>query len=196
MTPQKSLLTELYSLLPEIQGIRQRIHAHPELGFQELATAALVADYLRQLDIEVHEQVGKTGVVGVLRGTAGISARSIGLRADMDALPIHEQTQLPYQSTIAGQMHACGHDGHTAVLLATAAYLAKHRDFAGIVHFMLRQRPGAYFRLGQGGAEQRRVLHNANFDFNDAVIPQGAAMFVRIAQNFLAQTTTTTLNLG
>lgn len=395
MTPQKPLFTELHSLQPEIQTIRQQIHSHPELGFQEHATAALVADYLRQQGIEVHEQVGKTGVVGVLRGTAGNSTRTIGLRADMDALPIQENTQLPYQSTIAGQMHACGHDGHTAVLLATAAYLAKHRDFAGTVHlifqpaeeglggaqamiddalferfpcdavfalhtwpslpaghigvnpgpmmaaadtfsititghgghgahpylskdpvvasaqlitalqtivsrnvhpfesgvvtvsamqagnlnafsvipntvtlcgtvrtfseavqtqimqrmqqicdgvaatfdmqiqldytqlfpatintpehaelvaqtaeelfgaeqlnanltpsmgaedfsFMLRQRPGAYFRLGQGGAEQGRVLHNANFDFNDDVIPTGAAMFIRLAQRFLA----------
>lgn len=397
MTPQKPLFTELHSLQPEIQTIRQQIHSHPELGFQEHATAALVADYLRQQGIEVHEQVGKTGVVGVLRGTAGNSTRTIGLRADMDALPIQENTQLPYQSTIAGQMHACGHDGHTAVLLATAAYLAKHRDFAGTVHlifqpaeeglggaqamiddalferfpcdavfalhtwpslpaghigvnpgpmmaaadtfsititghgghgahpylskdpvvasaqlitalqtivsrnvhpfesgvvtvsamqagnlnafsvipntvtlcgtvrtfseavqtqimqrmqqicdgvaatfdmqiqldytqlfpatintpehaelvaqtaeelfgaeqlnanltpsmgaedfsFMLRQRPGAYFRLGQGGAEQGRVLHNANFDFNDDVIPTGAAMFIRLAQRFLAAT--------
>lgn len=400
MTPQNSLLTELHSLLPKIQQIRQSIHAHPELGFEEHRTAALVAEQLERLGITVHRQVGRTGVVGVLNGLAPGPGRTIGLRADMDALPIQEQTGLPYQSTVAGQMHACGHDGHTAILLAAAHYLSQHRDFAGTVYFifqpaeeglggaqamlddglferfpcdaifalhnwpslpaghigvnpgpmmaaadtfcitvtghgghgahpylskdpvlasaqlitalqsivsrnvhpfdsavvtvsamqagntsaysvipdtvtlcgtvrtfseavqnkimqrmqqicdgvavsfemqieldyqkkfpatinsphyaqlvtevatelfgadqvepaltpsmgaedfsfMLRQRPGAYFRLGQGGAEQGRVLHNANFDFNDAVIPQGAAMFVRLAQRFLAQSTTT-----
>lgn len=400
MTPQKSLLTEFHSLLPEIQKIRQTIHAYPELGFQEHQTAALVASYLERLGLEVHRHIGQTGVVGVLVGSKSGPARAIGLRADMDALPIQEQTGLPYASTRSGQMHACGHDGHTAVLLAAAHYLSAHRDFSGTVHFifqpaeeglggaqamlddglferfpcdaifalhnwpslpaghigvnpgpmmaaadtfkitvtghgghgahpylskdpvlasaqlitalqsivsrnvhpfdsavvtvsamqagntsaysvipdavtlcgtvrtfsdsvqskimqrmqqicdgvavsfemqieldyqkkfpatinsphyahlvakvatelfgadqvdaaltpsmgaedfsfMLRQRPGAYFRLGQGGAEQGRVLHNANFDFNDEVIPHGAAMFVRIAQCFLAQTAVT-----
>ncbi len=396
MTPQKHFLTDLYSLQPSIKQLRQHIHAYPELGFQEHRTAALVAERLKEWGLEVHEGVGGTGVVGVLRG-AQPGASSVGLRADMDALPIQEQTQLPYQSTLPGQMHACGHDGHTAILLMAAAYLAQHPYFAGTVYFifqpaeeglggaqamiddglferfpcdavfalhnwpslppghigvnpgpmmaaadtfsititghgghgahpslskdpvvtaaqlitalqtivsrnvhpfesgvvtvsamqaghlqahsvipnqvqlsgtvrtfcetvqvqiqqrmqqicqgtaqafdmditldyqrlfpatvnsaqhaqlvaevaqdlfgadcvddqllpsmgaedfsfMLQQRPGAYFRLGQGGADQGRVLHNATFDFNDAVIPHGAAMFIRIAQRFLAQT--------
>lgn len=396
MTPQKHLLTDLYSLQPSITHLRQQIHAYPELGFEEHRTAALVAKCLADWGLEVHQGVGRTGVVGVLRGFQP-GPRCVGLRADMDALPIHEQTQLPYQSTLSGQMHACGHDGHTAILLMAAAYLAEHRQFAGTVHFifqpaeeglggaqamiedglferfpcdavfalhnwpslppghigvnpgpmmaaadtftvqitghgghgahpslskdpvvvsaqlitalqtivsrnvhpfesgvvtvsamqagqlhahsvipsqvqlsgtvrtfceqvqakiqqrmqqicdglaqafdmqitlnynrlfpatintaehaqlvaetaqdlfgsesvdaeltpsmgaedfsfMLRQRPGAYFRLGQGGAEQGRVLHNASFDFNDAVTPHGAAMFIRLAQRFLAQT--------
>lgn len=394
MTPQKHLLTDLYSLQPTMAKLRQRIHALPELGFEEHQTAALVAHYLTEWGLEVHQGIGQTGVVGVLKGLRE-GGRSVGLRADMDALPIHEQTQLPYQSTVPGVMHACGHDGHTAVLLMTAAYLSRQRDFSGTVYFifqpaeeglggaqamiddglfqrfpcdaifalhnwpslpagyigvnpgpmmaaadtfritvtghgghgahpslskdpvvvsaqlitalqtivarnvhpfesgvvtvsamqagnlnshsvipnqaqlcgtvrtfceqvqskikqrmqqicdgvalafdmqvelsythlfpatintaehahlvaevavelfgedkvdagltpsmgaedfsfMLRQCPGAYFRLGQGGAEQGRVLHNATFDFNDAVLPHGAAMFVSIAQRFLA----------
>ncbi len=397
MTPQTPLLTELHSLLPELRAIRQQIHAFPELGFEEHQTAALVTQFLQDHDIAVTTGIGKTGVVGVLRGLGPDNGRWVGLRADMDALPIQERTGLSYQSTVGGKMHACGHDGHTAILLATAAYLAKHRDFSGTVcfifqpaeeglggaqamiedglferfpcdavfalhnwpslppgyigvnegammaaadsfeititghgghgahpyqvkdplvaaahlvtalqsivarnvhpfdsavltvsamqagdlsaysvipdtahlsgtvrtfseavqqhvqqrmqqvcdgvaamfgvqvalrymplfpatintphyarlvaqvatelfgaaqvddqltpsmgaedfAFMLRQCPGAYFRLGQGGAEQGRVLHNAQFDFNDAVIPHGAAMFIRIAQQFLATT--------
>ena len=397
MTPQKPLLTELDSLQPFIAQVRQQIHAQPELGFEEHRTAALVATYLKQWGLEVHEGIGGTGIVAVLKGKQP-GARCVGLRADMDALPIQEKTQLPYQSTIAGKMHACGHDGHTAILLMAAAYLAQHRDFTGTIHFifqpaeeglggaqamindglfsrfpcdavfalhnwpslppghiginagpmmaaadtftvtitghgghgahpylskdpivtaahlitalqsivarnvhpfeagvvtvsamqagnlnafsvipnqvqlcgtvrsfstvtqqqirqrmdeicqgmaqtfamgveldynelfpatintpehaylvaevaqelfgsecvednltpsmgaedfsfMLEQRPGAYFRLGQGGADQGRVLHNATFDFNDAVLSQGAAMFIRIAQCFLAQNT-------
>lgn len=394
MTPQKHLLTDLYSLQPSIQQIRRKIHAFPELGFEEHHTAQLVAHHLKEWGLDVYEGIGRTGVVGVLRGSLEGTA-SVGLRADMDALPIQEQTHLPYQSTLPGQMHACGHDGHTAILLMAAAYLAQHPYFAGTVNFifqpaeeglggaqamiddglferfpcdaifalhnwpslppghigvnsgpmmaaadtftitvtghgghgahpslskdpvvasaqlitalqtivarnvhpfesgvvtvsamqaghltshsvipnqvhlsgtvrtfceevqaqiqkrmqqicdgiaaafdmqvtldyrrlfpatintaqhaqlvaevaqdlwgaecvnaqlqpsmgaedfsfMLRQRPGAYFRLGQGGAEQGRVLHNATFDFNDAVIPHGAAMFIRIAQRVLA----------
>jgi amidohydrolase len=130
-------MNEITDSLPEITAIRKDIHAHPELGFHEERTAALVAKELRELGIEVTEKIGGTGVVGTIRGSvAGI--RSIGLRADMDALPIQETTGLPYASTTEGQMHACGHDGHTAMLLGAARYLARHNDFAGTVHMIFQ----------------------------------------------------------
>lgn len=114
-----------------MQEWRRDIHAHPELAYEEKRTAARVAGMLREFGVdEIVEGVGKTGVVGVLRNGAG---PSIGLRADMDALPIHEETGLPYASTHEGKMHACGHDGHTAMLLGAARYLSETRNFAGTV---------------------------------------------------------------
>ena len=120
----------------ELTSIRRDLHAHPELGFEETRTADIVAELLAGWGIEVHRQVGKTGVVGVLRG--GNGARAIGLRADMDALPIHEATGLPYASQAQGVMHACGHDGHTTMLLGAARYLAETRQFDGVVHFIFQ----------------------------------------------------------
>src|SRR5690606_30610326 len=111
----------------ELTALRRDIHAHPELGFQEQRTSDLVANALTALGYEVHRGIGKTGVVGVLEGQSNTSGRSIGLRADMDALPILEQGTMPHASTRAGVMHACGHDGHTAVLLGAARYLAETR---------------------------------------------------------------------
>lgn len=148
MSPQNLLLTHLHSLLPRIKKIRQDLHAYPELGFEEHRTSTIVADFLRKRHIDVIEGVGKTGVVGVLQGTLSSSGRSVGLRADMDALPIQEQTQLPYASRQAGKMHACGHDGHTAVLLAAADYLSEHREFAGTVYFIFQPA-----EEGLGGAQ-------------------------------------------
>jgi hippurate hydrolase len=110
----------------ELTEFRRDIHAHPELGLEEHRTAERVASKLAELGIEVHRGVGKTGVVGVLRNGDG---PSIGLRADMDALPIHEETNLPYSSRNAGLMHACGHDGHTTMLLGAAKYLADTKNF-------------------------------------------------------------------
>jgi len=115
---------------------RHDIHAHPELGFAEHRTAALVAERLAAFGCEVHRGIGKTGVVGRLK--AGHSARSIGLRADMDALPIQESNGFPYRSKNDGRMHACGHDGHTTMLLGAARYLAETRNFDGIVHFIFQ----------------------------------------------------------
>ena len=109
----------------EFTAIRRDIHAHPELGFEEMRTAALVAGKLREWGIEVTEGVGGTGVVGTIAGRRP-GQRAIGLRADMDALAIHEQTGLPYASTSPGKMHACGHDGHTTMLLGAARYLAEN----------------------------------------------------------------------
>lgn len=113
----------------ELTAIRRDFHQHPELGFEEVRTSGIVADLLRGWGIEVTTGVGKTGVVGVIQGKR--PGRTIGLRADMDALPIHEQTNLPWASKNPGVMHACGHDGHTTMLLGAARYLAETRDFAG-----------------------------------------------------------------
>jgi amidohydrolase len=121
----------------EIAAFRQDLHEHPELGFQEVRTAAKVAAALRASGIEVAEGLGGTGVVGTIRGREA-SGRSIGLRADMDALAIDEQTGLPYASRTRGVMHACGHDGHTAVLVGAARRLAHDPDFAGTVRVIFQ----------------------------------------------------------
>ncbi|QUS35698.1 M20 aminoacylase family protein [Falsirhodobacter algicola] len=125
--PVKNRLAEM---VPEITAWRRDFHAHPELKYEEHRTAARVAELLRSFGVdEVHEGIGRTGVVGVIRGRPG--DRVIGLRADMDALPILEKTGKPHASTIPGVMHACGHDGHTAMLLGAAKYLAETRAFNG-----------------------------------------------------------------
>ena len=120
----------------ELTAIRRDIHAHPELGLEEYRTADLVAQKLEEWGIEVHRGVGKTGVVGVLRN--GNGEGSVGLRADMDALPILEATDLPHASKNPGKMHACGHDGHTTMLLGAAKYLAETRNFNGTVNFIFQ----------------------------------------------------------
>ncbi len=121
-------------MLPEIAAWRQDFHAHPELLFDCHRTAGIVADKLREFGCdEVVEGIGRTGVVGVIRGKLTGSGRVVGLRADMDALPIHEATGVPHASKEAGKMHACGHDGHTAMLLGAAKYLAETRNFDGTV---------------------------------------------------------------
>ena len=120
----------------ELTAFRRDLHAHPELGMAEFRTAEKVATALEALGIEVHRGVGGTGVVGVLRNGSG--NRAIGLRADMDALPMEELNDVPYRSTVKGAMHACGHDGHTTMLLGAAKYLAETRNFDGIVHFIFQ----------------------------------------------------------
>jgi amidohydrolase len=129
----------------ELTEIRRDIHANPELGLEEHRTAELVAQKLEEWGIEVHRGVGGTGVVGVLR--SGNGQATIGLRADMDALPIEEANDFVYRSRNAGKMHACGHDGHTTMLLGAARYLAETRDFNGTVNFIFQ--PG---EEGIGGA--------------------------------------------
>ena len=128
----------------ELTAMRRDFHAHPEIGMEETRTAGIVAAKLREWGIEVHEGVGRTGVVGVLRRGAG---PSVGLRADMDCLPMDEQTNLDYRSNTPGRMHACGHDGHTTMLLGAARYLAQSDTFRGTVHFIFQ--PG---EEGMGGA--------------------------------------------
>ena len=119
----------------ELTAIRRDLHAHPEIGFEEVRTSGIVAEKLAQWGIEVHRGLGGTGVVGVLKGK-GNGSKRIGLRADMDALPMEENTNLKWRSTIPGRFHGCGHDGHTTMLLGTARYLAETRDFDGTVHFI------------------------------------------------------------
>ena len=119
-----------------MQAWRHDIHRHPELAFEEQRTADKVARLLTEFGLEVHTGIGNTGVVGVLR--KGNSPRSIGLRADMDALKIHEQNEFDHRSINDGKMHACGHDGHTAMLLGAAQYLSKHGDFDGSVVFIFQ----------------------------------------------------------
>jgi amidohydrolase len=123
---------------------RQHIHQHPEFGFEEVQTSKMVADKLEEFGIEVHRNIGKTGVVGVLK--CGNSDRSIGLRADMDALHVTEQNVFKHASTYEGVMHACGHDGHTSMLLGAAHELARTRDFDGTVYFIFQ--PGEEHGLG------------------------------------------------
>ncbi len=122
--------------LAELTALRRDIHAHPELAFDENRTADLVAAELTRYGLEVHRGIAKTGVVGVLR--AGTSGRMIGLRADMDALPLCEMNEFPHHSRYQGKMHACGHDGHTAMLLGAARYLAGQPDFDGIAVFIFQ----------------------------------------------------------
>ena len=121
----------------ELTAIRRDLHAHPEIGFEEVRTSGIVADKLTQWGIEVHRGLGGTGVVGVLKGK-GTGGKRIGLRADMDALPMEENTNLKWRSTIPGRFHGCGHDGHTTMLLGTARYLAETRNFDGTVHFIFQ----------------------------------------------------------
>lgn len=128
--------TDIDDLLDELVAFRRDIHAHPELAYQEVNTAAKVAGQLEKAGLEVTTGIGKTGVVGTLK--AGNSGRSIGLRADMDALPIVEQTGLPYASCDHGIFHGCGHDGHTAMLIGAAQHLARTKRFDGTVHFIFQ----------------------------------------------------------
>ncbi|MDU1808920.1 MAG: M20 aminoacylase family protein [Bradyrhizobium sp.] len=121
----------------ELTAIRRDLHAHPEIGFEETRTSGIVAEKLSQWGIEVHRGLGGTGVIGVLKGK-GDSGKRIGLRADMDALPMEENTNLPWRSTIPGRFHGRGHDGHTTMLLGTARYLAETRNFDGTVHFIFQ----------------------------------------------------------
>lgn len=131
-----TLIEQLGALAPEMCAIRQDLHAHPETAFEEIRTSALIAQKLRELGLSVATGVGKTGVIGTLKG--GAANRSIGLRADMDALNIEEATGLPYRSKRPGKMHACGHDGHMSMLLGAAKYLAHNNGFDGTIHFIFQ----------------------------------------------------------
>ena len=131
-----NLVPEAAAIEPQMRDWRHHLHAHPETAFEEQATAAYVAERLRSFGLEVHTGLAKTGVVGVLR--QGSSERAIGLRADLDALHIQEASGVAYASRHAGRMHACGHDGHTAMLLGAALALAKRRAFDGTVYFIFQ----------------------------------------------------------
>ncbi|MBN8941986.1 MAG: amidohydrolase [Rhizobiales bacterium] len=144
------------AVTPEVIAWRHRIHAHPELGFQEHETARFVAAQLRSFGLEVHEGIGGTGVVGVLK--SGTGKRAIALRAELDALPVTERTGLAYASTKEGVMHACGHDGHTAMLLGAAKLLSEKPDFDGTVHFVFQpaeENEGGSMRMIEAGLFER-----------------------------------------
>ncbi|VXC44261.1 Hippurate hydrolase [Burkholderia sp. 8Y] len=149
-----NLIPEIEASHDEIQALRRTIHAHPELRYEEVGTAKLVAENLERWGITVHRGLGKTGIVGVLKRGSG--SRSIGLRADMDALPIQETNSFGHKSTHPGRMHACGHDGHTAMLLGAAKYLAQHGKFDGTVVFIFQP-------AEEGGAGAKAMIDDGLF---------------------------------
>ncbi len=150
-----SLPEQIAQDLPFLTSLRHNLHAHPELGFEEERTSGIVATLLEEAGITVHRGLGKTGVVGTLQ--VGNGTRRIGLRADMDALAMPEKGNRPYKSTIPGKMHACGHDGHTTMLLGAARHLAAMRGFSGTVHFIFQPA-----EEGRGGA--RRMMEEGLFN--------------------------------
>ena len=151
------LIEDILQGSARFRDIRRDLHANPELSYQEFRTSEQVAGLLDSWHIDVHRGLGGTGVVGLLRGDAGAPARRIGLRADMDALPIQEKNTFAHRSRQDGRMHACGHDGHTAMLLAAAEHLSRHRDFAGEVRFVFQP-------AEEHGAGARRMLEDGLFD--------------------------------
>ncbi|HKA44857.1 MAG TPA: amidohydrolase, partial [Burkholderiales bacterium] len=122
----------------ELKTVRHDLHAHPELAFTETRTSDLVAQKLAGWGIEVHRGLARTGVVGAIQGKKTGSGKAVGLRADMDCLPIHETGTVPYRSRHEGRMHACGHDGHTTMLLGAARYLAETRNFDGTAYVIFQ----------------------------------------------------------
>ncbi len=149
------IIPEVLDYLDELTAMRHDIHAHPELGFTEERTGDLVAQKLAEYGCEVHRGLAQTGVVGTIR--RGNSLRAIGLRADMDCLPMQEMNEFPHRSQYDGKMHGCGHDGHTTMLLGAARYLAATRNFEGTVHFIFQ--PG---EEGYGGG--RVMVQEGLFD--------------------------------
>ena len=140
------------AIFPHFQEIRRTIHANPELRYEEHQTAQLVTAQLREMDLKVMTHIGQTGVVGIL--DTGRPGKTVGLRADMDGLPMTEATELPYASKVPGKMHACGHDGHTATLLATAKVLSEHRDqLIGKVKFIFQP-------AEEGGAGAKAMIED------------------------------------
>ncbi|NBC31632.1 MAG: amidohydrolase [Alphaproteobacteria bacterium] len=151
------VINSLAALADEMTAWRRDFHAHPEIAFQEERTAGIVAQKLAEWGVEVHTGIARTGVVGVLRGARGESARTIGLRADMDALPMDEANDLPWASRNPGAFHGCGHDGHTTMLLGAARYLAETRNFDGTVHFIFQP-------AEEGAAGARHMIEAGLFD--------------------------------
>ena len=150
------LLPEILESAEVIQAIRRDIHAHPELCFEEKRTSDVVAQTLESWGIKIHRGLGKTGVVGIIEGSLG-KGRSIGLRADMDALPLQEHNHFEHASQHPGKMHACGHDGHVAMLLGAAQYLAQHRAFKGTVYLIFQP-------AEEGGGGAREMIRDGLFD--------------------------------
>ena len=149
------IIDSIATQAPAIATLRQDIHAHPELCFEEVRTAELVARKLSEWGIPIHRGLGTTGVVGIVKN--GSSGRAIGLRADMDALPMQEFNSFDHASQHPGKMHACGHDGHTAMLLAAAQHLAQHRNFDGTVYLIFQP-------AEEGGGGAREMMKDGLFD--------------------------------
>jgi hippurate hydrolase len=153
--PAMNLLEPILADAAEIARIRRDIHAHPELCFQEERTADVIAKALTDWGIPVHRGLGKTGVVGIVKN--GTSPRAVGLRADIDALPMTEHNHFPHASKHPGKMHACGHDGHTAMLLAAAKHLSRHRHFDGTVYLIFQP-------AEEGGGGAREMIKDGLFE--------------------------------
>ena len=156
-----ALIPEIAARAEELTAWRRDFHAHPELGFQEVRTSGKVAELLESWGIETHRGIGGTGVVGVIEGRGG-PGRSVGLRADMDALPIDERTNKPWSSTNPGVMHACGHDGHMTMLLGAAELLSQRPDFDGTVVFLFQ--PNEEHGLGARAMIDEGVLDRFPID--------------------------------
>jgi hippurate hydrolase len=150
-----NLLEPILADVAEITRIRRDIHAHPELCFQEERTADVIAKALTDWGIPIHRGLGKTGVVGIVK--AGNSSSAVGLRADIDALPMTEHNTFAHASTHPGKMHACGHDGHTAMLLAAAKHLSRHRNFDGTVYLLFQP-------AEEGGGGAREMIKDGLFE--------------------------------
>ncbi|MFT4272588.1 MAG: M20 aminoacylase family protein [Pantoea sp.] len=148
------LIKEILAFEDEMIAIRRDFHQHPELGFEEVRTSARIAELLTSWGYDVHRGLGGTGVVGTLK--AGNGSKRLGLRADMDALPMQELADIPWRSQVPGKMHACGHDGHCAMLLSAARYLAEKRPFSGTLHVIFQPSEESY-----GGA--RRMMDDGLF---------------------------------
>lgn len=150
-----NLIDSILADAATVAAMRRDIHAHPELCFEEVRTADLIAKALTDWGIPVHRGLGKTGVVGIVKN--GSSSRAVGLRADIDALPMTEHNKFAHASRHPGKMHACGHDGHTAMLLAAAKHLAKHRNFDGTVYLIFQP-------AEEGGGGAREMIRDGLFD--------------------------------
>ena len=149
------LVDPIIAFQSELQQIRRDLHAHPELCYEEQRTSDIVAAKLTEWGIPVIRGLGLTGVVGIIK--SGTSERAIGLRADMDALPMQEINTFPHASKHPGKMHACGHDGHTAMLLGAAHHLSQQRDFDGTVYLIFQP-------AEEGGAGARRMIADGLFE--------------------------------
>jgi len=149
---------QIAQFLPELVALRRDLHAHPELGFEEIYTAGRVAEALKLCGVDqIHSGIGKTGVVGVIKGRSTASGRMVGLRADMDALAMTEHNEFPWKSSKSGLMHGCGHDGHTAMLVGAARYLAETRNFDGTAVLVFQ--PGE-----EGFAGARHMIEDGLFE--------------------------------
>ena len=161
----QNLNDQIISIEDKLVSWRHDIHRNPELGNREFRTSKVIANHLKSLDIKVIENVGKTGVVGILNGNK--PGKVVALRADMDALPIHERNNLEYKSINKGVMHACGHDTHMAILMATAEILSNNRDFPGTVKFIFQPAEEGPPKGEEGGARlmiKEGVLSNPDVD--------------------------------